>query len=180
MPGEVIQGGQPIIPAGQKQLLAEEQQGCAIVRGWVLWGIQWCLFSSDKAGESGRPQMDFWESHFPFSLCFMSPGNIILLVWVLHWPTSSYKSWEDLDKIQRIWWGRQNILFLLLASESAAFPHGLLLSLPADETLCYTSAFLQLARKEWGSAQWLCNSVLVYPDGFSVAEVIWMMNAFSA
>lgn len=48
----------------------------------------------------------------------------------------------------------------------------ILLSLPTDETLCYTSAFLQLARKEWGSAQWLCNPVLVYPDGFSVAEVI--------
>lgn len=38
--------------------------------------------------------MDFWESHFPFSLCFMSPGNITVLAWVLHWPTSSYKSCE--------------------------------------------------------------------------------------
>lgn len=54
----------------------------------------------------------------------------------------------------------------------------ILLSLPTDEALCYTSAFRQLARKGWRSAQCLCNSALVYPDGFSVAEVIWMMNAF--
>lgn len=87
---------------------------------------------------------------------------------------------QVLWRIQRISWRKQNTLFLLLASEIPARPHGLLLSLPADKTLCYTSAFLQLARKEWGSAQWLCNSAFVYPDGFSVAEVIRMMNAFSA
>lgn len=84
-------------------------QGCCVRRGNARWSannssrlkaaLSWAaaglsLFNHDKAGESGSPQMDFWESHFPFYLYFMSPGNITLLVWVLHWPTSSYKSWE--------------------------------------------------------------------------------------
>lgn len=47
------------------------------------------LLRSREAGGSGILQVDFWESHFPFSLGLMAPSYITVLVWGLFCPTSS-------------------------------------------------------------------------------------------
>lgn len=110
----------------------------------------------------------------------MAPGHKTVLVLDLQWPTLRYESCACCK-----WSGEESTaLFLFAVSlrnpSLCSLPprSSVLLSLPTDEALCYTSAFLQLARKGWESAEWLCNSALVYPDGFSVAEVIseWWMR----
>lgn len=72
--GEVMQGGQPIIPAGQKQLLAGQQQDWAVVRRWVLqWYLMLACLAVKKLEEvevyKGTSESPI--SHFLFVLCLL-------------------------------------------------------------------------------------------------------------
>lgn len=174
--GQVMQGGQLMTSSCNGDLLPGQWCVWGVGRRWILW---WHLampcLEVEKLEENEILQVFFWGFKFPFS-----PGDTTMLFWGLHCLTSSYeycawhKGFDD----------RSTALAVLTAglrnSRLCFLPYGLpFSSLPTDEALFNTSAFLQVDRKGRGSVQRLCNSFLVYPDGFSVAEVIWMMNACS-
>lgn len=67
--GQVMQGGQPMTPAGWKQLLAEHQQGRAVGRRWILqWYLALAHLAVEKLEKVGVCRWTSENSTSPFLL----------------------------------------------------------------------------------------------------------------